>query len=286
MFKFWTIQSIVSSGYQNFIINLLKYDLEKNKIKKEEKNNNEIFEFGLIYFFNVEIRIIYRQKEKSFLSDFVDIISSYIQKDIKKAKYILEEFSNNEVINEYLLSCPTKSGIQAIGHIIINSFKKIYDYIILNDKSNKRNDDTSDYTSFLLKFINTYILFIAYNIKSIPLENVNLIFYKIVSSNDVFINYLKRKNLEKWVISFYRDDDEDEDDDEEIYLNSLLTEKEFPKIKSKHNILSEKYMEFNGTKIPDNDEYELDNIFNNRNRDIQGNMELIKKLYFSFRSIE
>ena len=286
MFKFWTIQSIVSSGYQNFIINLLKYDLEKNKIKKEEKNNNEIFEFGLIYFFNVEIRIIYRQKEKSFLSDFVDIISSYIQKDIKKAKYILEEFSNNEVINEYLLSCPTKSGIQAIGHIIINSFKKIYDYIILNDKSNKRNDDTSDYTSFLLKFINTYILFIAYNIKSIPLENVNLIFYKIVSSNDVFINYLKRKNLEKWVISFYRDDDEDEDDDEEIYLNSLLTEKEFPKIKSEHNILSEKYMEFNGTKIPDNDEYELDNIFNNRNRDIQGNMELIKKLYFSFRSIE
>ena len=285
MFKFWTIQSIVSSGYQNFILNLLKYDLE-NKIKIEGQNTNEIFEFGLIYFFNVELRIVYRQKEKSFLSDFLDIIGTYIQKDIKKAKYILEEFSNNEVINEYLISCPTKSGIQAIGRIIINSFKKIYDYILLNDKSNKRNDDANDYTAFLLKFINTYILFIVYNIKSIPIENVNLIFYKLVSINEVFINYLKRKNLEKWVISFYRDDDEDEDDDEEIYLNALLTEKEFPRIKSDHKILAEKSMEFDGIKFSENDECELDNIFNNRNRDIQGNMELVKKLYFSFKSIE
>ena len=102
MFKFWTIQSIVSPGYQNFVLNLLTYDLsrmknnklkEQNKVGNNNKNNiDEIFEFGLIYFFNIEIRVIFRQKEKSFLSEFVDIIISYIEKDIKKAKYILEEF--------------------------------------------------------------------------------------------------------------------------------------------------------------------------------------------------
>lgn len=120
MFKFWTIQSIVSPAYQHFVLNLLRYDLAKNK----NKYNNKIFEFGLIYFYSVEIRVIFRAKEKSFLSEFVDIISIYIQRDVKKAKYLLEEFSNNEVIYEYLISCPTKSGIQAICQIIFNSFKK------------------------------------------------------------------------------------------------------------------------------------------------------------------
>ena len=295
MFKFWTIQSIVSPGYQNFVLNLLTYDLSRmknNKLKEQNKvgNNNknsidEIFEFGLIYFFNIEIRVIFRQKEKSFLSEFVDIIKSYIEKDIKKAKYILEEFSNFEVINEFLVSCPTKSGSKAINKIIYTSFKKIFDYILLNEKSNKANDDISDYNLFLFKFINTYVLFITYNIRSIQIENVNTIFYDIIKTNEAFIKYLKKKNLEKWVASFYNDDDDD--DDEEMYLNSILNEKHFPKIKSTHKILSEKKLEFNGTKIPDNEnDFEMEQILMNRNRDLSGNTELIKKLFICFRSID
>ena len=295
MFKFWTIQSIVSPGYQNFVLNLLAYDLsrmknnklkEQNKVGNNNKNNiDEIFEFGLIYFFNIEIRVIFRQKEKSFLSEFVDIIISYIEKDIKKAKYILEEFSNFEVINEFLVSCPTKSGSKAINKIIYTSFKKIFDYILLNEKSNKANDDISDYNLFLFKFINTYVLFISYNIRSIQIENVNTIFYDIIKTNEAFIKYLKKKNLEKWVASFYNDDDDD--DDEEMYLNSILNEKHFPKIKSTHKILSEKKLEFNGTKIPDNEnDFEMEQILMNRNRDLSGNTELIKKLFICFRSID
>ena len=295
MFKFWTIQSIVSPGYQNFVLNLLTYDLsrmknnklkEQNKVGNNNKNNiDEIFEFGLIYFFNIEIRVIFRQKEKSFLSEFVDIIISYIEKDIKKAKYILEEFSNFEVINEFLVSCPTKSGTKAINKIIYTSFKKIFDYILLNEKSNKANDDISDYNLFLFKFINTYVLFITYNIRSIQIENVNTIFYDIIKTNEAFIKYLKKKNLEKWVASFYNDDDDD--DDEEMYLNSILNEKHFPKIKSTHKILSEKKLEFNGTKIPDNEnDFEMEQILMNRNRDLSGNTELIKKLFICFRSID
>ena len=283
MFKFWTIQSIVSPAYQHFVLNLLRYDLAKNK----NKYNNKIFEFGLIYFYSVEIRVIFRAKEKSFLSEFVDIISIYIQRDVKKAKYLLEEFSNNEVIYEYLISCPTKSGIQAICQIIFNSFKKIFDYILLNQKSNKSNNDITEYNSFLFKFINTYVLYITYNIKSISIESVNLIFYKIISISEVFVNYLKSKNLEKWVNTFYNsDDDDEEEDDEEVYLNSILNEKYFPKIKSDHKILVEKKLEFDGTKILDDDsENELDKFFNNnRNRDLNGNMELIRKLYFAFKA--
>ena len=77
------------------------------------------------------------------------------------------------------------------------------------------------------------------------------------------------------------------DNDEEIYLNSILNEKQFPKLKSEHKILSERKMEFNGTKIPeDENEEEWDKLFNNRGRDISGNMELIKNLYYDLKSAE
>ena len=287
MFKFWTIQSIVSSGYQNFIINLLKYDLAKNNKNKKEEKNNSIFEFGLIYFFNVEIRIVFKQKEKSFLSEFIDLMVSYIQKDIKKAKFILEEFSNEEVIQEYLVNCPIKSGVHATSKIIYTSFKKILDYISLNQNSNKSNDDIHEYYLIVIRFINTYVLFIAYNIRSNPIEQVNSIFFQLISLSESFVDYLKSKNLEKWINSFYSDDDEDEDDDEEMYLNSILNEKEFPKLKSDHKILSRKILEFDGNKIPeDKIENELDKILEHRNRDTTGNMELIKNLYYLFKSSE
>ncbi len=81
-------------------------------------------------------------------------------------------------------------------------------------------------------------------------------------------------------------DDDEEEDDEEVYLNSILNEKYFPKIKSDHKILVEKKLEFDGTKILDDDsENELDKFLNNnRNRDLNGNMELIRKLYFAFKA--
>ena len=205
MFKFWTIQCIVSSGYQNFIINLLKYDLEKNIKNNNNKNqekNYEIFEFGLIYFFNVEIRVVYRPKEKTYLSDFLEIITLYIQKDIKKAKFILEEFANEEVIQEYLINCPTKSGIQALFKIIYTAFKKIFDYITLNQKSNKSNDDLNEYSLILFLFINTYVLFITYNIKVNPIEHVNSIFYKLISLSDSFLIYLKNNNYSIYNLLF------------------------------------------------------------------------------------
>ena len=297
MFKFWNIQSIVSPGYQNFILNLLKYDLlrknnnvpDKKNEEKKRGNKNIIFEFGLIYFFNIEVRIAFKPKEKTFLGDFIEIIETYIDRDIKKAKYILEEFSNDGAINEYLVSCPVKSGVQATSQIIFKSFKKIFDYIVLNQNSNKASDNAATYFSFLLKFINTYTLYIIYHIRSTPIEHVNLIYFKMISLSDTFINYLKSKNLDRWVFSFYNsdDDEDDEDNEEEMYLNSILNEKTFERVKSLHRILMEKSMEFNGVKIPENKiENEIDKIFYNRNKDNSGNMELIKQLALAFRTIE
>ena len=84
-----------------------------------------------------------------------------------------------------------------------------------------------------------FYLFISYNIKSISIENVNYIFYEIIKTSPIFLQYLKKRKLEKWIMSFYTDDD-DEDEDEELYLNSILSEEELPKLKSDHKILAER----------------------------------------------
>ena len=305
MFKFWTIQSIVSPGYQNFVINLLKIDLVQNisiKSKKfhsqlfnilesdgykiqnkiEKKTDNKIFEFGLKYFFNVVLRIAIKPKDREYLPTFIEIIKVYIENDVNKAKFILEEFSNTEVINEYLVYCPIKSSTMATDEIINFSFKKLYEDAVL---SKNKNDDDID---FILKFINTYVLFISYNINTLSIENVNATFYKILrtSSSHIFINYLKEKKLEKWLMSFFNDDD-DEDEDEEMYLNAILSEEEFPKLKSSHKILAEKMMTFDGNKIDDKEnENDMDRQNLSRLKDTSGNMQLIKRLYCDFQNIE
>ena len=305
MFKFWTIQSIVSPPYQNFVINLLKIDLVQNistRSKKfhsqlfnilksdgyeiqnepEKKTDNKIFQFGLKYFFNVVLRIAIKPKEREYLPMFLEIIKTYIENDVDKAKFILEEFSNTEIINEYLVYCPTKSGTMATDEIINFSFKKLYEDAILNKS---KNDDN---ISFILKFINTYVLFISYNINTISIENVNATFYKIlrISSSQIFINYLKEKKLEKWLLSFFNDDDDD-DEDEEMYLNAILSEEEFPKLKSSHKILAEKMMTFDGNKIDDKEnENDMDRQNLSRLKDTSGNMQLIKRLYCDFQNIE
>ena len=88
------------------------------------------------------------------------------------------------------------------------------------------------------------------------------------------------------MISFFSDDD-DEEEDEEMYLNTIISEEEFPKLKSNHKILAEKVMTFNGVKIDDKEnENEIDRQYLNRLKDISGNLHLIKQLYYDFQTIE
>ena len=312
MFKFWTIQSIISTEYQNFVINLLKIDLAQNvitkkteklhtqlfnslkeegyeiniKVDKKNTTNNKIFEFGLKYFFNVVLRIAIKPKDKDklYLPIFNEIIKIYIENDLNKAKFILEEFSNSDIINEFLVYCCIKSGIMTTHDIIYFSFKKLFENIFSNSK--KKGEEINEDLKFLFKFINTYVLFISYNIQSISIENVNSIFYKIINISSLFINYLKEKKLEKWIMSFFTDDD-DEDEDEEMYLNAILSENVFPKLKSNHKILAEKVMMFDGIKLDDNEnenEFDAQNI--NRLKDTSGNLQLIRKLFYDFQNVE
>jgi ubiquitin C-terminal hydrolase len=305
MFKYWTLQNITCPYYQGFIINLLKIDLVKNydktiemnhpelfkelreeeyitnsnkkeekkdkNINKDENNDkkdNKIFEYGLRYYFNVMLRTNTRERE--YMSKYDEIIKVYIESDTEKAQYILEEFSDNDALNEYLVFCPEEEDIKYCISIIITAFKKYY-----NDKNIKDK-------ILLFKFINCLLLFIYYNIENINLEYIITLLNQLIYINKdkVFIKYLKEKNIEMWILTVVKDEEMTEED--ETNNDLIMSEDNLPLLKSKHFILTEKTKLEEGTTETNDDRRDSDSETANEKRlkEININYKLIRKLGF------
>ena len=251
MFRYWTLENITNSKYQEFILNLLKIDLVKNYEKNvemnhpelfkelrdeeyltqkeniENKKDNKIFEYGIRYFFNIMLRT--SLKERAYMSKYDEIIKAYIESDSDKSQYILEEFSDNDAINEYLVFCPVEENVKYCMGIIITAFKKYY------------NDKNKDKT-LLYNYINNLLLFMHYNIDNINLEYVLTLFNQLIHINKdkIFIKYLKEKNIEKWIEILNKDLITEED---EINIDLIMSEDNLTILKSTHYILTEKIIE-------------------------------------------
>ena len=265
LYQAWTIKSIASPSYQNFIISLLKFDIAKKmnselkdkfrslfKLLKEEKyileenddnndNNNsenkiiikeensndmKIYEFALRYFFSVYIRISKKCRDEKRTELFKNIIRFYILSDIKRAKYFLEEFSNNEVIDEYLIYCPLLERSKICLDIIVEAYKFIF------DQSDKEENEI-----FVKEFMNTIITYIDNNIKKVSLEILNLLFKEILNIGGLkFKAFLKKKRFDEWIKSFTGNENKN-------YKN-VINPNSYPCLASNHCILSEKNKEY------------------------------------------
>ena len=256
IFKFWTLENIVESQYQEFILNLLKinlvnhlngnissiekdhaelieslkkegFDFIENKINNENKNENKIFEYGLRYFFNVVLRLAINKKNKAYKDKYDEIIKIYLETDLEKCKYLLEEFSDNDAINEYLVFCPSDESIAFTSNIIQTAFNVYF------------NDEKIKDKNFLYCYINSILIFIYYNIYDICLEHVINLFTQLIHTGEnlEIIKYLKNKNIEVWIEYLDKDDENEED---EANNDIIMSSENLPLLKSKHFILTEK----------------------------------------------
>ena len=295
LFKNWTKKNIFSVSYQNFVLGLLKMDVAKiidenieksyyqlcrimrnegylkdikqNAISSSVNDNNKIFQFGLRYFFNVILRINRKSQDKTIqinIERFKQIISIYMEKDLNKAIFILEEFSDFNVIDEFIIYCPKENSLKDITEIVNDSFKLIY-----NDEKDESNDNT-----FYYKFINSLFTYIAHNIRQISLESITGVLYKAINIvNREFLGYMKRKNMSRWMMSFYK----------KIDINEIINEANLPTIHSNHSILTEYSIppeENNGNlrKIQ-NEEIDIyDHQLYNRLHDFRANQCLLDEL--------
>ena len=255
LYKFWTLENIFEAKYQVFILNLLKislvnhlngnisniekdhsklinelkedgYDLTNNN-KIENNNTDMIFQYGLRYFFNVVLRTAVSKKNKEYRDKYDEIIKIYLETDLEKCKYILEEFSDNDAINEYLVFCPSDESIKYTSNLIETAFNAYF------------NDENIKDKNFLYCYINSILIFIYYNIYDICLEHVINLFTKLIHINEnrEIIKYLKHKNIGVWIS--YLDKDEGNEEDE-ANNDIIMSSENLPMLKSKHFILTEK----------------------------------------------
>ena len=291
MFKYWTLENILNPMYQGFIINLLKIDLVRNLDKRIEPNyleifkelreeeyltnnnnnsiikNNIIFEYGLRYYFNIMLRTSLREnKNKENRSKLHNLIKCYIESDSNKAQFILEEFSDNDAINEYLVFCPSIDSVKNCCDIIITSFKKF-----LKDK--EKNDK-----SILYKFINSIFEFITINYKSVNLDSLIILFNQLINSDIIFIQYVKDKNFEVWITSVIISDERNVEEDGMMQLE--FDEKSIQTLKSNHFILTEKKNEiFEQSLLDENQKGDkLSAVHKKKLSDTDKNIELFKQI--------
>jgi hypothetical protein len=294
LYKSWTLNIIFNPAYQNFIVQLLELDLAKiidpnieknhsqlvnliksegieidyNKDSNNSDSNNKIFEFCLRYFFNVILRISRRQDKAiriNYFNVFKDIIKTYTESDIKKAKYLLEEFSNIEAIEEFLIYCPIPDSLNDSLEIIYNAFCVVY-----KKTSNNSND------TFIYEFLDTLIIYIDAKIREINLETINILLMKIIEIDlNRFINYLNKKNFQRWVDSFYETRNNNK---------KIINENMYPTIHSPHSILTDKTYKNNKDKKLLNEESDIyDQHFVNKIRDNSVNRNLIEFFAHYFR---
>ena len=289
LYKSWTMKNMASSLYQNFIISLIKFDIatirnsniekyfnslflllkeekyitenSSNNIsanEKEKSHHQKIFEFALRYYFCLYLRIAKRCRDEKRDEVFKQIIKYYLLTDLERAKYFLEEFSNVEVIEEYLIYCPNTENVKICLSIIVEAYQFIF------EESETNNSDT-----ILKDFMNTYIIYIDENIRQIALEPIRYLFIQMLEiGGKRFVSYLRKKNFDEWVRSFYGNE-------KKIYKNIINTDV-YPPLKSDHCILAEKNNNNKKMLEKDSDLYEqqfLKNLSDNR-----PNTNLISKL--------
>lgn len=111
-------------------------------VKKEDESN--LFQFACSFFFNVLIRA----KEKSSLPAMMDILKSFINKESDHAEWLLEDFSSNDVINDYLVECPLIEIRKIVVGVLYSSMIKSY----------KSNNSTT--SKSLNKLVNNLICYL------------------------------------------------------------------------------------------------------------------------------
>jgi hypothetical protein len=195
--------------------------------------------------------------------DFKKVIEIYIKTDVNKAKFLLEEFSNFEAIDEYLIYCPNIESIKDCLFHILTSFDVLLDYFM------KENNCT-----IIFEYINTLVIYIDNNIRKVYLESVNWLFIEILKkSPDRFINYLKKKNYNKWILSFFGSGYD---------VKNIINENIFPILHSNHSILIDCSYKNSPIKKGFDENDMSDQCFLNRLHDAEKNKNFIFNLKPNF----
>ena len=208
----------IGSNLNNYIEGgTIKLIINDNSNKKQPNDNiSMIFQFLLLYFFNVFVRA----KEKTYLGGNVDLIKFFLNKYNECSEFLIEEFCDIKTLMEYLVNCPITEMKKLFVGIIYCAMIKIYETHNENLNNNKNENQNKK---------NNDLAF--YNINALDSNDISKSERSGSSMTLFFSNYNDKKNSNsKTVIIKNNKDDSKRKGSFDLELNNHLEAIHIPKI--------------------------------------------------------
>ena len=202
---------------------LNKYSFIEKKIKKGKvyTDDFEIFKLFAKYFLYIFIRL----KDNLYLEEFMDLFKTFLNSSIENCLWLINNFSNINVIEEFLITNSINEAKYMVTGIIYCALMQ------LNTNSSEENE----YDKIIQNFINI-ILYLIYHKKDkyqiYDLSYLYIILVKYVSFGDKAFEYLDSlKIIEIIKVFFYHKHTEGKATDETLqnYYVPEIRFKEFTK---------------------------------------------------------
>ncbi len=112
-----------SSNLKNKTLITKSYSIVLELINSYTKDElkSELFKFLVIFFFTTVLRC----KDKNLIPSFYEIIKTQMNLNVENALWLIEEFSNMELIQEFLMECPLPEIKRITAGLIYSALLKI-----------------------------------------------------------------------------------------------------------------------------------------------------------------
>ena len=185
------VSDIINSNIKTDINNYRNYFINQNL--KENKNTIstfELFKFMSTYFFNILIRLNIRF---TFIPFAMDILKSLLNSNIDSCIWLINNFSNQKIIEELLIKNPLHDMKLFILGLLYCAMIQL-----------KRNNKKDIINNFIK--LNMYLIsqkFILY--KECDLSVIYLLLVRFISLGDDSYEFLLENNIINFLISFYEE---------------------------------------------------------------------------------
>jgi len=163
--------------------------------------NEIIFKFACNFFFTSLIRY----KEQKYLPSFMDILKANINLSFTNAEWLIEEFSNSEIITEFLVECPHPELRKLTCGILYCAMLKLSNEESFINDLNRLNNGDDIVNNSLLNFVQT-ILFLMNRKRQYLGKDFTFLYFIIWRFASLFLEtkeFLIKRNFLKFLIKFF-----------------------------------------------------------------------------------
>ena len=185
------VQDVINSNIEHL---LTKFDFMEDKIKKSSpyKDDFEMFKLYAKYFLYILIRL----KDNSLIEEGIDIFKSFLNSSIDNCVWLINNFSNITVIEEFLIKNPLRENKYIVTGIL-------YCALIQLDK---QSNDNNNYENIIHNFVNICLAIISKKLEKYQIYNLSAIYsilVKFVSFGDKSFEYLESLKIVEIIKMFF-----------------------------------------------------------------------------------